>query len=140
MWQGGGVQFLALKMSQNSIDEVLLDARDNSDRSTPATTNCNIEYSLESLRRGHRNLPFNVWANFSIGDSFHALATVGRSNFSTPSLVRCQYSVVASEIDFGRGSQCCQSGHEIHRIEGHLCRSIPLRCLQAVNHLAFGTQ
>ena len=39
MWQGGGVLFLALKMSQNSIDDVLVfDARDNSDRSTAATT------------------------------------------------------------------------------------------------------
>jgi hypothetical protein len=62
VWQGGGVLFLALKMSQNSIDDVLVfDARDNSDRSTAATTNCNIdiEYSLESLGPGHRDVPFS---------------------------------------------------------------------------------
>jgi len=36
--------FLLIKMSHNSIDDVLVfDARDNSDRSTAATTNCNID-------------------------------------------------------------------------------------------------
>ena len=62
MWQGGGVLFLALKMSQNSIDDVLVfDARDNSDRSTAATTkfNIDIEYSLEALGPGHRDVPFS---------------------------------------------------------------------------------
>jgi Protein of unknown function (DUF3604) len=48
VWQGRGVLFLSLKMSQNSIDDVLVfDARDNSDRSTAATTNC--ETSPEGL-------------------------------------------------------------------------------------------
>ena len=62
MWQGGGVLFLALKMSQNSIDDVLVfDARDNSDRSTAATTNLYIdtEYALEPLGPGHRGMPFS---------------------------------------------------------------------------------
>ena len=62
MWQGGGVLFFALKMSQDPVDGVLLlDASDDSDRPTAATTNCNIdiEYSLESLGPGHRDVPFS---------------------------------------------------------------------------------
>ena len=49
MWQGGGVLFLALKMSQNSIDDVLVfDATarrsdDDFDGPTAAITNCNID-------------------------------------------------------------------------------------------------
>ena len=59
MWQSGGVLFLALKMSQNSIDDVLVfNTSDDSDRSTTATANVNIdiEYSLESLDSGHSQM------------------------------------------------------------------------------------
>ena len=39
MWQGRGVLFLSLKMSQNSIDDsLLLDTGDDPDRSAAATT------------------------------------------------------------------------------------------------------
>ena len=50
-------------------------------------------------------------------------------------------------LGFGRGrlGQSRQTGNEIHRrmaapIEHHLGRSIPVRCLQGVNHLARGAQ
>ncbi len=56
MYEGGGVPFLSLKMSQNSIDDIpLLDTGDDSDRSATAAADFNvyIEYSLESLRPSH---------------------------------------------------------------------------------------
>ena len=49
-------------MSQDLVDDVLVfDAGDDSGRATAATTNCNIdiEYSLESLGPGHRDVPFS---------------------------------------------------------------------------------
>jgi hypothetical protein len=62
VWQSGGVLFLALKMSQDSVDDVLiLNASDDFDGPTAATTNFNIdiEYALESLGPGHRDVPFS---------------------------------------------------------------------------------
>ena len=62
MWQGGGVLFLSLKMSQNSVDDVLiLDTCDDSDRTAAAATNLDVyvEYALESLGPGHRDVPFS---------------------------------------------------------------------------------
>ena len=56
MGQGAGVLFLIAQMSQNSIDDVLiLDTRDDSDRSTAAAADFDVyvEYSLESLSPGH---------------------------------------------------------------------------------------
>ena len=49
-------------MSQNVVDNVLvLDAGDGSGRATAATANFNvdIEYALESLGPGHRDMPFS---------------------------------------------------------------------------------
>ena len=51
--------FLALKMSQDPVDGVLLlNTRDDSDRSATATAdfNIDIEYSLESLGPGHSRM------------------------------------------------------------------------------------
>ena len=51
--------FLALKMSQDPVDGVLLlDASDDFDRPTAAATDLDvdIEYSLESLGPGHREV------------------------------------------------------------------------------------
>ena len=64
MGQGAGVLFLIAQMSQNSIDDVLvLDTRDDSDRSTAAAADFDVyvEYSLESLSLGHRDVPFSGW-------------------------------------------------------------------------------
>jgi hypothetical protein len=50
--QDGGALFPIAQMSQNSIDDVLvLDTRDDFDRSTAATADFDVyvEYSLESL-------------------------------------------------------------------------------------------
>ena len=52
MWQSGGVLFLALKMSQDPVDGILLfNASDDFDRPTAATANLNvdIEHAFESL-------------------------------------------------------------------------------------------
>ncbi len=67
MWQSGGVLFLALKMSQNPLESLprfigydvqILNASDDFDGSTAATTkfNIDIEYSFESLDPGHRSV------------------------------------------------------------------------------------
>ena len=77
---------------------------------------------------------------FRICAHLRCLATFGRGDLPTPSVVRCQYAVVASEIDPGLGNQCRQSGHEIHRIEGHLGRPIPVGRLQGIYHLAGGAE
>ena len=68
-------------MSQDPVDDVLiLNASDDFDGPTAATT------------------------NFSIGDSVHSFTTFGRGDLPTPSVVRCQYAVIASEIDPGLGN------------------------------------
>jgi hypothetical protein len=88
VWQSGGVVFLALKMSQDPVDGVLLlDASDDFDRPTAATANLkhsidevlalntgdgldrssamtanldiDIEDALESLSPRHRDAPFS---------------------------------------------------------------------------------
>ena len=54
MWKSWGVLFLAFKMSQDPVDDVLiLNASDDPDRASTASTDLDvdIEYSLESL--GH---------------------------------------------------------------------------------------
>ena len=65
VWQSGGVLPLALKMSQNPLDDVLiLNATvrrpdDDPDRTTAASANANvdIEYAFESRRSGHGDVP-----------------------------------------------------------------------------------
>ena len=51
-----------------------------------------------------------------------------------------QDAVVTSEVDAGFGYQGSQTGNEIHRFEGHLCRAIPVRSFQRVDHLSRGAQ
>ena len=143
MWQVMDDLFLPLEMSQNSIDYILvLNTSNDPDRTTAAAANLNvdIENSLESLGPGHCGMTLSRRTNFRIGERLHTFATLGRGDLPTPSVVRCQYAVVASEIDPGLGNQCRQSGYEIHRIEGHLCRAIPIGRLQGIDHLAGGTQ
>ncbi len=54
MWQSGGVLFLALEVSQNPVDNVLVhNTGDDLNRSIAMTANLDIEYSLESLSLGH---------------------------------------------------------------------------------------
>ena len=59
---GRGFLFLLSKMCQDSVDDVLiLNASDDFGGPTAATTNFNIdiEYALESLGPGHRDVPFS---------------------------------------------------------------------------------
>ena len=49
-------------------------------------------------------------------------------------------AMVAGEVDPRLWHQSRQTGNEIHRFEGDLGRSIPVRCLQGVDHLARGAQ
>ena len=59
MRQGGGTLFLIAQMSEDSVDNALvLDARDDSDRSTAAAAGFDVyvEYSLESLCPGHGSM------------------------------------------------------------------------------------
>ncbi len=133
LWQGGGVLFLSLKMSQNSIDDVLvLDTSDNSDRSAAAAADfdVHIEYSLEPLSPGHGGMALGGCAGFCVGDRLDAFPAPGWCNQPTTAVVRRQGAVVTGEVDAGFGYQGGQTGNEINRFEGHLCRSIPARCLQ----------
>ena len=100
--------FLVGQMIKDSIYEVLvLKAGDNFYGTTAAITNFNIdiEYSFESLGPCHRGMPFSGLENFSIGNSVHSFATFGRGDLPTLSVVRCQYTVIAREIDPRLGNQ-----------------------------------
>ena len=49
MWQGGGVLFLSIKMSQNSIDDILfLDTGDDPDSAAAAATDLDV-YTEDSF-------------------------------------------------------------------------------------------
>ena len=130
-------------MSQNSIDDVMIfDTGDDSDRSAAAAADFDVyvEYSLESLSPGHGGVALGGRADFCVGDRLDAFPAPGWCDQPTTAVVRRQDAVVTSEVDTGSGYQGSQTGNEIHWFEGHLCRSIPVRCLQGVNHLARGTQ
>ena len=63
MGQGGGALFLVAEMGQNPVDDVLvLNTRNDSDRSAAAAAdfNVDIEYSLESLGPGHSRMTLDV--------------------------------------------------------------------------------
>ena len=74
------------------------------------------------------------------GDSLHTLAAFSWCDQSAPAVIWHQDAVIAGEVDAGFGYQGSQPGNEIHRFEGFLCRSIPVGCLQGVNHFAGGAQ
>ncbi len=142
VWRGRGVLFLALKMSQNSIDDVLIfDASDDSDRTAAAAADFDVyvEYSLESLSPSHGGVALGGRADFCVGDRHDAFPAPGWCDKSAPAVVWSENAMVASEIDSRFWHQGGQPRNEIHRLEGHLCRPIPVRRLQGVNHLARGT-
>ena len=143
MCQGGGVPLLSLKMSQNSIDDVLvLDTSDDLHRPPAAAAEFDVyvENSLESLSPGHGGVALGGRADFCVGDRLDAFPAPAWCDQPTTAVVRRQDAVVTSEVDAGFGYQGSQTGNEIHRFEGHLCRSISVRCLQGVDHLARGAQ
>ena len=99
---GRGFLFLLAKMSQDLVDDVLLlDASDDFDRPTAATVSLHvdIEHALESLGPGHSSMALGRCPYFRVCARLKCLATSGRSDFPAPSVVRCQYAVVAGEID-----------------------------------------
>lgn len=90
MWQGRGVLFLSLKMSQNSIDDsLLLDTGDDSDRSAAAADlDVYIEYALESLSPGHRRMSLRCRADLHIGNRLDSFSTPGWRDQPSPAVVR----------------------------------------------------
>gem|GEM_PF-3002694 len=144
MWQGGGVLFLIAQMSQNSFDDVLIfDATvrrsdDNFDRPTAAGADHDvyIEYALEPLSPGRCCMSLRCRADLSIGNRLGIFSAPGWRDQPTPAVVWRQNAVIAGEVDAGFGYQGSQTGHEIHRIERHLRRSIAVGRLQGVDHLA----
>ena len=127
MWQGRGVLFLSLKMSQNSIDDsLLLDTGDDSDRSAAAGADLDvyIEYAPESLSPGHRRMSLRCRADLRIGNRLDSFSTPGWRDQSAPAVIWRQNAMIAGEVDAGFGYQGSQPGNEIHRFKGHLCRSI----------------
>ena len=53
----------------------------------------------------------------------------------TPAIPDEVDEVDAGEVDPWLRYEGRQTGDEIYRIEGHLCRSIPVRRLQGIDHL-----
>jgi hypothetical protein len=62
VWQSGGVLFLALKMSQDPVDDVLvLNACDDPDRTTAASANARRKMNyLRSLQKELAILQFSI--------------------------------------------------------------------------------
>lgn len=79
-------------------------------------------------------------ADLHIGNRLDSFSTLGWRDQSAPAVIWRQNTVLAGEVDTGFGYQGSQPGNEVHRFEGHLCRSIPVRDLQGVDHLARGAQ
>ena len=143
MWQSGGVVFLALKMSQDPVDNVLvLNTTDDPDRASTASTDLDvdIEYSLESLGPSHSSMALGRCPYFRICARLKCLATSGRSDFPAPAVIWGKDAVVAGEVDAGLRHQGSQTCDEIHRLECHLRGAIPVGRLQGLDNLAGGTQ
>ena len=102
MRQGGGVLLFSLKMSQNSIDDILLlDTGDDSDRSAAAGADLDvyIEYAPESLSPSHRRMSLRCRADLHIGNRLDSFSTPGWRDQSAPAVVRREYAVVSGEVD-----------------------------------------
>ena len=130
MWQSGGVLFLALKMSQDPVDDVLLlDASDDFDRPTAATANLDVdfEHALESLGPGHSSMALGRCPYFRICARLKCLATSGRSDFPAPAMVRSKDAMESREIDPRFWHEGRQSRNEVHGFECYLGRSVPVR-------------
>ena len=81
--------------------------------------------------------------DFRISDR-HACARFGRSDQPAPAVFRrmaapSQGAMVAGEIDPQFWHEGPQSCNEIHRIQAHPGRPVPVRCLQGIENLAGGT-
>ena len=99
MWRGRGVLFLALKMSQNSIDDVLIfDASDDSDRTAAAAADFDVyvEYSLESLSPSHGGVALGGRADFCVGDRHDAFPAPGWCDKSAPAVVLPTFDVLVA--------------------------------------------
>ena len=135
MWQSGGVLFLALEVSQNPVDNVLvLNTTDDPDRAFTASTDLDvdIEYSLESLGPSHSSMALGRCPYFRICARHKCLATSGRSDFPAPAVIWGKDAVVAGEVHAGLRHQGSQTCDEIHRLECHLRGAIPVgRLLRA---------
>ena len=82
--------FLLLKMSQNTIDNVLvLNTRNDFQRpATPATDlYVNIENPLQALRPGHSSMALGRCPYFRICARLRCLATFGRGDLPAPAMV-----------------------------------------------------
>jgi len=130
-------------MSDDSIHDVLvLNTCDDSDRAPVAAAfpDVDTEGTFQALSPDHSGVALGGRASFRTGDSLHTLAAFSWCDQSAPAVIWHQDAVIAGEVDAGFGYQGSKPGNEIHRFEGHLCRSIPVGCLQGVNHFAGGAQ
>ena len=104
MWPRGGVQFLIVKMSQNSIDDVLIfNAGDDLYRSAAPTANFYIdtEYALEPLSPGHRGMLFGGRANLRIFNWLHTFTALCRRDQPAAAMIRSEDAMVSREVDAG---------------------------------------
>ena len=102
MRQGVGVLFLSLKMSQNSIDDVLVfNAGDDFYRTAAPTANLYIvtEYALEPLSPGHCCMLFGGRANLRTFNWLHTFTAFCRCNQPAAAMIRSENAMVTREVD-----------------------------------------
>ena len=133
---------LLLKMSQNTIDNVLvLNTRDDFHGPTAPTTD---SISILKTRLSACAQVIAAWRSavtvLPHCDSAYVFATFGRRDLPTPPVVGGQHAVIAGKIDAGLRHQGSQTCDEIHRLECHLRGAIPVGRLQGVDHLAGGAE
>ena len=58
--------------------------------------------------------------------------TYGRHHGVPPGRSRCEYTMVANQVDARRRYQCSQLLHKFHRRENHVSRSVPPAVLQSI--------
>ena len=112
MWRGRGVLLLSIKMSQDSIDDILfLDTGDDSDRPAAAGADLDvyIEHALEPLRPGHSGMTLGGCADFCVGGQLDAFPAPGWRDEPAPSVIWSEYAVVTGEVDAGFGYQGSQA-------------------------------
>ena len=139
MWQGGGVLLLFLKMSQSSIDDVLIfDASDRPYKSTAtgADLDVYIEYTFQAMGLDHGSIALGGCVDSCVGDRADAFPALSWCDQLTVAVVRCENAVVAGEVDAGFGCWRRSTGNESQGFEGDPGCFIPVRGLQGVDHLA----
>jgi len=143
VWQNRSFLLFTAQVIQDAVDGVLVfDAGDNpgSTSAPAADLDVYIEDALEPLRPSHYRVALGRCPDLSVVGGLWLFAAPCWSDQSSKAMVRGKDTVVAGEIDPGFWHQSRQAGHEIHRIERHMGRTVPVRRLQGIDDLAGRTE